>query len=118
MEASLASRAWCTSPTTRAFTSRDITRPAIAARLLSVGANLAFLAMSAAAVASRRIRASLGLDRLTIAWAGLVWAVSIIQALVEHGDNPRWLMPLQMIVFCVVLRGVWAWRNSRVEMKA
>jgi len=91
---------------------------AIAARLLSVGANLAFLAMSAAAVASRRIRASLGLDRLTIAWAGLVWAVSIIQALVEHGDNPRWLMPLQMIVFCVVLRGVWAWRNSRMEMKA
>jgi hypothetical protein len=57
-------------------------------------------------------------DKLTIAWGGLVWAVSIAQALVEHGDNPRWLVPLQMIVFYVVLRGLWAWRSSRVEVNA
>jgi hypothetical protein len=93
-------------------------RVALGARLVSVGANLAFLLMSAAAVLSRRARALLAVDKLTIAWGGLVWAVSIAQALVEHGDNPRWLVPLQMIVFYVVLRGLWAWRSSRVEVNA
>jgi hypothetical protein len=91
---------------------------AFAARLFSVGGNLAFLALSAAAVASRKLRRLLQVDQLTVAWAGFIWVVSVIQALVEHGDNPRWLVPLQMIVFCVVLRGVWAWRASRIEMRA
>jgi hypothetical protein len=35
-----------------------------------------------------------------------VWLISIVQTLLDHGDNPRFLVPLQMIVFITVLAGL------------
>jgi len=71
-------------------------------RLLSVSANAVFLAMSGLAALSAHIRFRLGFGRLALAAGGLVWLISVVQTLVDHGDNPRFLVPLQMIVFYVV----------------
>jgi len=48
---------------------------------------------------------------------GLVWLISVVQTLADHGDNPRFLMPLQMLVFFVVLRTGYTLFVSRQERK-
>jgi len=35
--------------------------------------------------------------------AGTTWAASILQAFVEHGDNPRYSIPVQTLVLLVIL---------------
>jgi hypothetical protein len=67
-------------------------------------ANAAFLALSGVAAFSRSLRARLGRDALLLAAAGSVWMISIVQTLLDHGDNPRFLVPMQMMVcFAVVV---------------
>lgn len=86
---------------------------ALAGRGVSLAANALFLALSglgaAAFVAGRRVLARLGMDATFLASAGLVWLTSIVQTLVDHGDNPRFLVPLQMVVIFVVLRAGFHW---------
>jgi hypothetical protein len=38
---------------------------------------------------------------------GTIWAASIIQTLLDHGDNPRFLVPLQSLVVLWVLWAAW-----------
>ncbi len=83
-------------------------------RAVSIAANGVFLLMVAAAVASRRARQWLGIDRHAVMVGGAVLFTSIVQTLVDHGDNPRFLVPLQMAVMYVVLRAVAA-RRRRPE---
>jgi hypothetical protein len=33
----------------------------------------------------------------------MVWLISILQTLLDHGDNPRFLVPMQMVVIFVVI---------------
>ena len=33
----------------------------------------------------------------------MVWLISVVQTLLDHGDNPRFLLPLQMVVFFVII---------------
>jgi hypothetical protein len=88
-------------------------------RLIAVGANAAFLGLTALAVLSPARRRQMGVDRIAVACSGLVLLSSVGQTLVEHGDNPRFLVPLQMVVFFVVLRALWEWRKSaRREVSA
>jgi phosphotransferase system glucose/maltose/N-acetylglucosamine-specific IIC component len=35
--------------------------------------------------------------------AGTIWIASILQTLLDHGDNPRFLVPLQSLVVLWVL---------------
>lgn len=95
----------------------DLYRPPLA-RLLSVGllagrgvfilANGLFLLLTAGAVISPRLRTKLDPPPFIHLCAGLVLTSSVVQTLVDHGDNPRFLVPLQMVVVLVV---VWAgWR--------
>jgi len=65
-------------------------------------ANLAFLIVSAAVVVSRKVRAWVRIDAMLLASFGMVWLFSIVQTLLDHGDNPRFLVPLQMIVFFAI----------------
>ena len=44
---------------------------------------------------------------------GLVWLASIVQTLADHGDNPRFLIPLQMFVFYMVASWMWQWKGTR-----
>jgi hypothetical protein len=40
-----------------------------------------------------------------VLWLSLVmvWLISIVQTLLDHGDNPRFLVPIQMVVIFVVI---------------
>jgi len=76
-------------------------------RGLSVLANLVFLLITAFALLSKRLRGRIGFDFYSAAVSGLVVMISIVQTIVDHGDNPRFLVPLQMVVFFVVIRSIW-----------
>lgn len=76
-------------------------------RIMALLANAAFLMLSAVAILSGRARRWLGVDRFFWLAAGTIWLSSIVQTLVDHGDNPRFLVPLQMLVFLVVLVSAW-----------
>jgi hypothetical protein len=71
-------------------------------RAFSLLINVAFLLLSVVLVFSRRMRRSLELGPLIWVVWGLIWWVSIVQTLVDHGDNPRFLMPLQMLVIYIM----------------
>lgn len=85
----------------------------VAGRVVSIVANAIFLFGSVAVALSKRIRMNQGADRYVLAAGGLVWIASIVQTLVDHGDNPRFLIPLQILVFYVVLRWIWQWRAAQ-----
>jgi hypothetical protein len=70
-----------------------------AGRAVTIGANGLFLLLPAAAVAWPAARARWLRDRSLLLAAGWVWLASVAQTLPDHGDNPRFLVPLQMLVF-------------------
>lgn len=79
----------------------------IVQRAALVAANLAFLASTALALVWRRWRSRL---EISPGWAFLiltVWLTSLLQSLPDHGDNPRFLVPLQSWVVIWVLWVVW-----------
>jgi len=80
---------------------------ALVGRGLCLLGNALFLVGGLLAVVSRRMRARLGIDRYTTAVGGFVLMTSVIQTLADHGDNPRFLVPLQMLVMYTVLRAGW-----------
>ncbi|MGH2620051.1 MAG: hypothetical protein ACRDHG_05700, partial [Anaerolineales bacterium] len=86
---------------------------ALLGRGLSLAANAAFLMGSAAAAVSGKVRRRLGIDRLALVAGGLIWLSSVVQTLVDHGDNPRFLVPLQAVVILLVVRVGWTgWRGA------
>jgi hypothetical protein len=72
-------------------------------RVVCLVANGVFLLVSGLVVISRRARRRWGVDRWWTMLAGTIWISSIIQTLADHGDNPRFLIPLQMLVVLLVL---------------
>jgi hypothetical protein len=87
----------------------------IIGRMISIGANIAFLFISGLGLIHKRSRVVMGFDQHTVVAGGLVWILSILQTMVDHGDNPRFLVPLQMVVIYVVVRSIWYWIISRAE---
>lgn len=86
---------------------------AAVSRLLLVGANLAFLGICLAAVFWRSARRALTRHSTVLAGAVMVLGVSFVQTLLDHGDNPRFLVPLQMVVVIVVALAVEAHLTRR-----
>ena len=86
-------------------------------RVLSIAANAFFIFLSGLAMVSSRGRTRLGIDRYAVVAAGLIWLTSVVQTLVDHGDNPRFLVPLQMIVIYVVVRAAWFWIHNKVPVE-
>ena len=78
-------------------------------RGISIAANGLFLLITAAALLSVKARRRLAWDRYLTAIAGMIWLTSIVQTLVDHGDNERFLVPLQMLVILTVARAAAAW---------
>ncbi len=70
---------------------------------ISVLANFGFLLLSFGIVLSRQLRSSIRIDIILWLSLAMVWLISIIQAFLDHGDNPRFLVPMQMVVIYVVL---------------
>jgi len=83
----------------------DVLRPWVAAgRALMLAANAAFLLLSAWVILRFRRYRGLLRDRLWLAPWGFIWFTSVVQAFADHGDNPRFLIPLQPVVFfCLVV---------------
>jgi hypothetical protein len=91
---------------------------ALAGRAVCLAANALFLLGSLALAVSRRLRRRLDINPHVLAAAGTVWITSIVQTLVEHGDNPRFLAPTQMLVVYVVARWAYAWWKGRRRREA
>jgi hypothetical protein len=75
---------------------------AVAGRGISVLANFGFLCLSAAVLLVSGLRRNLTQRPVIFAGASMIWLISIMQTLLDHGDNPRFLVPLQMVVFWVI----------------
>ena len=83
-------------------------------RAVALAANAGFLAISLwVIVRFRRYRALLR-DRAWLAPWGFIWFTSVVQTIVDHGDNPRFLVPLQAVVFfTVVIAADFVFRKAR-----
>jgi hypothetical protein len=80
-------------------------------RALLVAGNLVFVLASLAALISKRLREAWAITTFHVLLAGSVWASSVASSLMDHGDNPRFLVPLQTAVVYLVL---WAAYRSWV----
>ena len=71
---------------------------------VTIGANILFILTSALAFFIKKVRSYF---KLTPFWgliASTIWACSVVQTLLDHGDNPRFLVPLQSMA---VLWSLW-----------
>jgi 4-amino-4-deoxy-L-arabinose transferase-like glycosyltransferase len=91
----------------------------LGARGLLFAANLVFILSSLAALLSKRLRNFWQLTPFHWLLAGSVWATSILSSLLDHGDNPRFLVPLQSVVVFWVIWLIYAsWCAWRTKQKA
>jgi hypothetical protein len=67
-----------------------------------VVANAAFL-LGSLALVSRKVRQILKMEAFIWFAASTVWLTSVIQTLLDHGDNPRFSVPTQSLVVFLVL---------------
>lgn len=81
-------------------------------------ANMVFILTSILGLLFRRLRQIWALDRFMWLLAASVWATSLVSSLLDHGDNPRFLVPLQT---AVIFWGLWVafstWHSLRLERK-
>ena len=90
---------------------------AVVGRGISLLVNFMFLGFSALITVSAKWRIRLKLDLVSIAAGGMIWMISILQTLLDHGDNPRFLVPLQTLVIFLVIRNLWFWRRGKVDLE-
>jgi hypothetical protein len=70
-----------------------------AGRAITLVANAAYLLLMASLPFRFALARRLRRDSSWLLAAGLVGVTSVVQTLIDHGDNPRFLVPLQMVVF-------------------
>jgi hypothetical protein len=70
-----------------------------AGRAICLAANAAYLGLMAALPFPIALVRRLRRDSSWLLAAGIVAVTSVVQTLTDHGDNPRFLIPLQMVVF-------------------
>ncbi len=80
--------------------------------------NMVFIITSAAALFSKKLRKIWKLIPFHWFLAGSVWATSILSSILDHGDNPRFLVPLQsVVVFWVLWIGLTSWQFWQAHRK-
>jgi hypothetical protein len=84
-------------------------------RWMAVMANLAFLLIGSALVISQKVREWVKIDPMLVLVGGFIGWTSILQSLFEHGDNPRFLVPLQMFVIYFVVRSFYFMRQRLIK---
>ncbi len=90
-------------------------------RVILFGLNLLFIGGSiiAAILEIRRWLArrtfNLQPSTFTVFLAGTIWIASIVQTLLDHGDNPRFLVPLQSLVIIWLLGVAVKWANRQMS---
>jgi hypothetical protein len=87
---------------------------AAAGRGLTLAANAGFLLLSLWIVLHARRYRQLLRDRIWLAPWSFVWFTSVAQTVADHGDNPRFLIPLQpMVFFCLIVGAAEILRRRR-----
>ncbi len=84
----------------------------LAVRAALIGVNSLFVAGSLALILPK-IRAAFKMNLFLWFAASAIWLTSIIQTLAEHGDNPRYLVPMQSLVVFIVA----CWAVNLVESR-
>lgn len=80
-------------------------------RMVLFGANLVFITTSVAAIISKKLRDLWSISAFHWILASSVWGASVISSILEHGTNPRFLVPLQVpAVFWSIWVGWKTWR--------
>jgi hypothetical protein len=86
-------------------------------RGIMILANLGFLTVSLTVIFWKKARAALGMDPFLWLALASIWAASVAQTLLDHGDNPRYLIPLQTLVIVIVawwsLQIFSVWKTNR-----
>ena len=70
----------------------------LGARGVMFFANILFILTSLAGAIFKRLRKVWALDQFMWLVAASIWGTSIVSSLLDHGDNPRFLVPLQTAV--------------------
>jgi len=82
----------------------SVLRPLVLVERIGLfGANMLFILTSVLAALSKRARQAWCIPAALWFLAGSVWIASIVQTLLDHGDNPRFLVPMQSFVVLWVL---------------
>jgi hypothetical protein len=76
-------------------------------RLSVFAFNLVFLVTSALAVVWKRLRQAWQIPTALWCVMGAIWGTSLLQTFLDHGDNPRFLIPMQTFVLVWVLYLSW-----------
>jgi 4-amino-4-deoxy-L-arabinose transferase-like glycosyltransferase len=88
-------------------------------RMVLFGANLVFILTSLAALVSKKLRKLWSLSAFHWLVAGCVWGASAVSSILEQGNNPRYLVPLQTAAVFWSLWVLWrtwqTWRTRRRE---
>jgi 4-amino-4-deoxy-L-arabinose transferase-like glycosyltransferase len=72
-------------------------------RGLLFGINMAFIFGSIALVVAKKVRRMVHVTPFIWFSIGAVWIASVLQSMLDHGDNPRFLIPMQSLVVLIVL---------------
>ncbi|MDY6874188.1 MAG: hypothetical protein SVR81_09530, partial [Chloroflexota bacterium] len=90
-------------------------------RMLFFSVNLIFISSTVAALLSKKMRQLWSLSNFHWIVAGSVWGASVVSSILEHGTNPRFLVPLQTAVVFWSLWVLWqtwqVWWTRRGERK-
>lgn len=90
----------------------------LSVRGLIFGANIVFIITTLTACVSKRLREIWALRPFLWLLAGSVWASSVASSMLDHGDNPRFLIPLQTaVLFWVLWVIVHSWQALRSAPK-
>jgi 4-amino-4-deoxy-L-arabinose transferase-like glycosyltransferase len=84
----------------------------LGSRLALIAANLLFLISTLVLLLARSLRKAYKVPAALWCIAGSVWFASVLQTVVDHGDNPRFLVPMQSMVVLWVL-----WLGFRIIRK-
>jgi len=105
---------WDAASVQSAILAKGLSGLIIVTRLILFAGNLIFVGTSALALFSRKLREMWQLQPFHWLLAGSVWATSVVSSLLDHGDNPRFLIPLQTaVVFWVLWIIFYSWQNWR-----
>jgi hypothetical protein len=65
--------------------------------------NMMFIFGSIVLVLVRKVRQMVKIPSFIWFSIGAVWIASVLQSMLDHGDNPRFLIPMQSLVVLIVL---------------
>lgn len=85
-------------------------------RAFLFGSNMLFIMSSILALVWKKLRSLWNIKSMLWFMAGTIWATSVLQTLLDHGDNPRFLVPIQSLcVFWVLWIGYHSWMAIKAK---